>query len=138
MATVINVLALREMQPDFHQDEKIDPYMLIKPLLDENTDTSSSLIRLYPGTTQPPHFHRAGADIFFILSGEGILRTATLNPDERSGSDWVEHSLKAGALYSIKPMEIHGVQNTGTEDIIWLNISPTTHETTDYFPLDRP
>ena len=138
MTTVINIPALPEMQPNFYQDRKIDPYMFIKPLLDENTDTASSLLRLYPGLTQPPHFHRVGADLFFILSGTGILRTATVNPDERSASNWEEHPLKAGDFYSIKPMEVHGIQNTGTDDIIWLNISPTAHETTDYVPLDRP
>jgi oxalate decarboxylase/phosphoglucose isomerase-like protein (cupin superfamily) len=101
--------------------------MTFVDLFDVGTDHQTALACLKPGAAQHLHYHAAGADIFLILQGTGELQTAQLNGHGHMEDELTVQTVTAGDLYSILPFEVHSLINTGTTDLVWLNVAPTSH-----------
>jgi oxalate decarboxylase/phosphoglucose isomerase-like protein (cupin superfamily) len=101
-------------------------------------DSISTLMRMSPGAVMEEHYHRAGVDIFLVLSGDAVLTTAALDEQGRP-VNYCHQPLRAGDFYHLQPLQIHSLRNVGAEDLVWLNIAPANHAHTadDYIPIRR-
>ena len=82
----------------------------IRPLMDRTTSeiTRCSLAEetLFPGQSVTPHHHREIEEVYYILSGRGVMRVG----DE-------EREVTAGDAIYIPRESRHTLENTGTEPI---------------------
>ncbi|MCP9774877.1 cupin domain-containing protein [Cyanobium sp. HWJ4-Hawea] len=125
------------------QDWEPDPSqsfpMEIVAFLNKNTENQCTMARLNPGKALPLHYHRQGGDIFLVLQGQGRLTTGRIGNESEGEQDKAEsleeQDLETGDLYSIEPYEIHGIENTGPTDLVWLNIAPASHGGDDCIEL---
>ena len=62
-----------------------------------------------PGEVAPSHAHSDMIEIFFVLSGHGIIRI-----------NHAEHELKEGICAMIKPSESHEIENTSRTSLVIL------------------
>ncbi len=62
---------------------------------------------LHPGSSIGSHQHVGNLEIYYVLKGEGIF---TLNGEARP--------IHAGQAGSMKPGDWHGIENTGSEDML--------------------
>jgi mannose-6-phosphate isomerase-like protein (cupin superfamily) len=127
MTTIKNLFETTESRDQWEQDPNPLYPMSLKSMFDVGTDHQTTLMSIKPGMQQHLHYHRAGGDIFLILHGSGTLITAALDHDGQGRINETSQTIKAGDLYSIKPLEIHSLRNTGDVDLVILNIAPSTH-----------
>jgi quercetin dioxygenase-like cupin family protein len=85
---------------------------------------------------QVPHYHKHGFDFFVVLQGNCWLHTADLEDGQITAAGWRHQHLERGDSYGIEPNQAHCLLNGESEDLVFLNISPAAHMTTDYFVLD--
>lgn len=138
MAEVCCIDTLIERRDDWAHDPNPHYEMDQADLFDVGSGHQTALLRMKPGAMQHLHFHRAGCDIFFILRGEGELTTARLTSDGGAAIDLQVRRVRAGDLYSIQPLEIHRLVNVGREDLVWLNVAPTSHGGEDLVEVEGP
>ncbi len=112
--------------------------MTFMELFDVGSDHQTALGCLKPGASQHPHYHAAGADIFLILHGTGELHSGHLGADGQLNGALTVQNVTVGDLYSIAPFEVHSLVNTGSADLVWLNVAPTSHGDTDLIEVDAP
>ena len=70
------------------------------------------LWRVIPGEWIYPHIHPRTDDIWYIIQGNGVYYT-TANET---------HAVASGDLMLASPEEVHGIFNSGAEDIIILSV----------------
>jgi quercetin dioxygenase-like cupin family protein len=85
---------------------------------------------------QLPHYHKHGFDFFVVLQGRGWLHTADLEDGQITAAGWRHQRLERGDSYGIEPNQAHCLLNDESEDLVFLNISPAAHMSTDYFVVD--
>jgi quercetin dioxygenase-like cupin family protein len=85
---------------------------------------------------QLPHYHKHGFDFFVVLQGRGWLHTADLEDGQITTAGWRHQRLERGDSYCIEPNQAHCLLNDESEDLVFLNISPAAHMSTDYFVVD--
>jgi quercetin dioxygenase-like cupin family protein len=85
---------------------------------------------------QLPHYHKHGFDFFVVLQGRGWLHTADLEDGQITAAGWRHQRLERGDSYGIEPNQAHCLLNDESEDLVFLNISPAAHMSTDYFVLN--
>ena len=66
---------------------------------------------IHPGCSIGYHKHETSDDINYVLSGQG-----------KAICDGVEEILHSGTCYICRKGSSHGIENTGTEDLILLTI----------------
>lgn len=64
-------------------------------------------IVLHPESSIGCHEHKGNMEIYYVLKGEGIF---TLNGESSP--------IHAGQAGSMKPGDVHGIENTGSEDMV--------------------
>lgn len=69
--------------------------------------TNFSQARFPPGQVAQGHFHHDMAEIFFVESGQGIIK---INDQD--------FPLETGVCVAVEPGEVHEVSNTGNIDLI--------------------
>lgn len=69
--------------------------------------TNFSQARFAPGQVAAAHAHADMSEVFFVESGQGVIRV--------NGQDF---SLEAGVCIAVEPGEVHEVSNTGTEELV--------------------
>ncbi|MBI3462928.1 MAG: cupin domain-containing protein [Planctomycetes bacterium] len=65
--------------------------------------------RLAPGQTATPHYHVRAEEIYYIQSGQGLMRIA----DE-------QRAVGPGDAIAIPPGQPHQITNTGSEILVFL------------------
>jgi mannose-6-phosphate isomerase-like protein (cupin superfamily) len=85
---------------------------------------------------QLPHYHKHGFDFFVVLRGQGILYTADVIDGCISDAGWQHLCLEVNDSYAVAPSQAHCLQNATPEDLVFLNVSPAEHMTTDYYVFD--
>lgn len=96
----------------------------VNDLVVDRADAATSevfLVVLAPGQAPPLHQHDDTEQIFYILEGEGILRT---------GAGQQEHAVHAADVVRIPPSVLHSIQCTGKNPLRYLAV--------DCFPGGRP
>jgi len=78
--------------------------------------------RLAPGVATTPHYHAVTEEIYYILKGEAEM---TLGEETRA--------VGPGDAIAIPPGERHTIQNSGTDELIFLCTCAPGYEHTDTF-----
>lgn len=73
------------------------------------------------GTRKPEHFHRVSEEVFFVLSGYGILTV-----------DGTEHELTPGMVILIEIGDKHFLRASEDHDVSVLLISTPAYQPSDY------
>ena len=76
--------------------------------------------RLPPGGRTAPHYHRRTEEIYYILSGEGLMQIAQQ-----------QIKVVAGDAIAIPPGEVHTIANAGKETLIFLCCCAPAYEHED-------
>lgn len=94
-------------------EKGISPTIWQKPIwtrADSNSHAQMMLVKMAPGGTSPAHRH-PHPQIFYVISGRGIVRL-----------DGVEHPLEPGTAVRVLGGELHDFLNTGTEELVMLEV----------------
>jgi len=94
-------------------EQGISPTIWQKPLWtrsDSNSHAQVMLVKMAPGGTSPAHRH-PHPQIFYVISGTGIVRL-----------DGKEYVLKPGSAVRVMGGELHDFVNTGTEELVMLEM----------------
>lgn len=83
-----------------------------KVTLAETPHSRSTLWCLLPGQRIEPHVH-AGDHIWTVFEGEGLFLSVAKEPQE----------IRPGTVLVAPAGESHGVENTGTEGLVFLSVS---------------
>ena len=102
-------------------------------------DTQMNLVIMAGGTSglQVPHYHKHGFDFFVMLQGCGWLHTADVEDGQISAAGWRHQRLERGDSYSIETNKAHCLLKDQSNDLVFLNLSPAAHMSTDYFVLEE-
>lgn len=84
---------------------------------------------LRPGEKVGAHFHNHGAEIYFIMQGEGTIYTGVVTADGIVQNQPVH--VRAGDSFCIQPGQIHQLRNCGEEDLLLLFACPDSHLSDD-------
>lgn len=84
-----------------------------------------------------PHYHREGIDIFCILQGRGELLLADLSGDGQQMTNERRIPVSAGSLYVVPPGIIHCLSAAPDSDLMFINVAPPEHLTTDRLFLSQ-
>ncbi len=98
---------------DIPWEQGISPTIWQKPIWtrsDSNSHAQMMLVKMAPGGTSPAHRH-PHPQIFYVISGTGIVRL-----------DGKEYTLKPGSAVRVLGGELHDFVNTGTEELIMLEM----------------
>jgi len=90
---------------------------------------------LEPKEAQKQHFHKTGMDIFIIQAGSGVVHTGDIHKTSLDLSNRQTTELKKGDVYFIDIYQMHAIENTGSERLVWLNIAPLSHGDEDLYIL---
>lgn len=83
------------------------------------------------GTTLPAHYHQYNVEAYQIVRGEGEFEIGTLQSDEVT---WVSKTkIKAGDCFSITPMQVHRLVNSGETTMHIVFSTPPAHLGEDRF-----
>jgi len=86
---------------------------------------------------QVPHYRKHGFDFFVVLQGCGWLHTADVEDGQISAAGWRHQRLERGDSYSIETNKAHCLLKDQSNDLVFLNLSPAAHMSTDYFVLEE-
>jgi mannose-6-phosphate isomerase-like protein (cupin superfamily) len=89
------------------------------------TKQSLAEARLAPGQQTTPHYHSQTEEIYYLLTGSGLMRI-----------DDEERQVSAGDAIAIQPGAIHTITNTGTETLKFLCCCAPAYEHADTVLVD--
>ncbi len=99
--------------------------------LTQDDSFSLYLAAIKEGTTLPAHYHQDNIEAYQIIRGEGEFEIGALQSDEVT---WVSRTkIKAGDCFSIQPMQVHRLVNSGDSTMHILFSTPPTHLGEDRF-----
>ena len=99
----------------------------IARLLDDN-DCSFFVTEIASGKAVSPHYHQCGSEIYFIVSGSGVIYTA-----KAGGTDAHAQNVQAGDIFSIPANTAHQLKKTGDTPLILLFAGHPNHLDTDRY-----
>jgi mannose-6-phosphate isomerase-like protein (cupin superfamily) len=88
----------------------------VNDLVVDRADSQTSevfLVVLEPGEAPPLHKHDDTEQVFYILEGQGILRT---------GAEGHEHPVRSADIVRIPPTMLHSIQCTGNEPLRYVAV----------------
>jgi mannose-6-phosphate isomerase-like protein (cupin superfamily) len=80
-----------------------------------------------PGVRTQPHYHPQTEEIYFILSGTGVMYLANES-----------RSVGPGDAIAIPPEQIHSIENVGTADLVFLCCCAPGYEHNDTVLAESP
>ncbi|MDQ1097611.1 MULTISPECIES: cupin domain-containing protein [Chryseobacterium] len=82
-------------------------------------------IELHPGQFIPVHYHTKGIEMYYILSGEGLI----LVRDIQDARPTWKHILRvsSGDCFSIYPGQVHKFENNSAQNVQLLVTAPMSH-----------
>ena len=99
----------------------------IARLLDDN-DCSFFVTEIASGKSVSSHYHQYGSEIYFIVSGSGVIYTA-----KADGTDPHAQNVQAGDIFRIQANTTHQLENTGDTPLILLFAGHPNHLDTDRY-----
>jgi quercetin dioxygenase-like cupin family protein len=100
-------------------------------LLTGNEDMSLFIIELSQDQTLPAHYHQKGIEIYYILSGEAVIRTGTFHNEKIE--EIKKEIVKAGDTFSIHEYTVHEISNIQLESLKLLAVAPLSHNGADRY-----
>ncbi|MEI2273034.1 cupin domain-containing protein [Sphingobacterium sp. ML3W] len=104
-------------------------------LIGEDT-MSLFIIELSKNQKLPAHYHKAGIEMYFILSGEGSIETALFKEETNVFENVTTQTLKPGDAFTIHPLVIHQLVNEETGMLKLLAVAPKSHNNEDRYFVD--
>ncbi|SJN36463.1 hypothetical protein FM107_08885 [Sphingobacterium sp. JB170] len=98
-----------------------------------NDTMSLFIIELSKNQALPAHYHQAGIEMYYILSGEASIETSLFKGKTNGGENTTIRTLKSGDAFTIHPLVIHHLANTDTEILKILAIAPKSHNNEDRY-----
>lgn len=86
---------------------------LLCPHNSESTRVTMTEVHLDPGAMQPRHTHASSEQVWYALSGEGMLLLA----------DDAERAFNAGDVVRFADGDVHGLRNTGDDEFVYLSVT---------------
>ncbi len=116
------ILRNRRMAEPFITKDGSEVRELLHPKNSRVQKLSIAEARVKPGAATKEHFHRTSEEVYYILSGQGVVHI-----------DGEQARIKAGDVVLIPPMAKHYVENDGEEELVILCASspPYSHEDTE-------
>ncbi|WP_343556443.1 cupin domain-containing protein [Sphingobacterium sp.] len=102
-------------------------------LTGDNT-LSFFIIELDRNQTLPAHYHKAGLEIYYILSGKATIKNALFTLENQL--DINTQTATKGDTFCIPPFEIHQITNLDTEVLIILAVAPQSHNNIDRYFIE--
>jgi len=91
---------------------------LINPENSKSTRVTITQVHLAPGASQPRHTHESSEQIWYALSGSGLLLLA----------DGQTRDFSAGDVARFADGDVHGLENTGEGEFVYISVtSPPIH-----------
>lgn len=91
-------------------------------------------IELAAGQSIPAHYHNKDIETYFILEGQGIVRTGTLRNEMVVWNTEVE--VHAGDCFTIYPGDVHEFKNNSETTLRILGTAPLSHTTHDRYFIE--
>ncbi len=83
-----------------------------------------------PGKSVTAHYHEKGIEIYFIVSGSGLMGIGRIKDDEQIA--WTgQFAVGAGDCFAISPGEVHQLKNRGHERLVVIFGCTKAHLSTD-------
>lgn len=101
--------------------------------LTDGDDMSFYITEIAPGEAIRPHYHRQGAEVYFIIRGDGLLRTWML-PRSKERAQCVTD----GAVIKIAPNTVHRLENFGTRPLVLFFACRQEHLSSDRVLIEVP
>lgn len=111
----------QELSGEIVKDDlvKID----IALLLEGENQQSFYVTYLAPGQLITPHYHKVGTEIYYIISGQGIMHIRNIEKNISS-----KNKVFSGDIFKIDPNVIHQLENNSIEEqLILLFICDPSH-----------
>jgi|GEM_PF-679693 len=101
-------------------------------------DDTMSLFIIELGKNQklPAHYHKAGIEMYFILSGEASIETAVFKEEANVFENITTQTLKSGDAFTIHPLVIHQLVNKETGMLKLLAVASKSHNNEDRYFVD--
>jgi mannose-6-phosphate isomerase-like protein (cupin superfamily) len=123
---------------DALQSAILDPSVGIRiaPLTSEKEEFCLFVTEILPDKKVGAHYHQKGTEIYGILQGNGILKTASPIGGQRECQDIKSITVKAGDFFNINSGTVHQLKNTGDGPLILIFGCHSTHLTSDRILVD--
>ncbi len=83
-----------------------------------------------PGKSVTAHYHEKGIEIYFIVSGSGLMGIGRVNDDKQVA--WTgRFAVSAGDCFAIRPGEVHQLTNGRRERLVVIFGCAGAHLSTD-------
>jgi mannose-6-phosphate isomerase-like protein (cupin superfamily) len=99
-------------------------------ILMDNAACRLCIASLAPCAKIPAHVHAKGQELYYILQGKCRILTGEMCGE--AVKPLFSMPIKQGESFGIPECMAHEIQNTGTEDLVFLLVSPQEH-----FSVDR-
>ena len=100
--------------------------------LADNENLSFYATDILPGKTITPHYHNNGSELYFILSGQGMMHTWPAAGHAKSS-----HLVKRGDTFKLMPGTVHQLENNGIGKLVLLFACHPSHLTDDRIIVDK-
>lgn len=121
MTTIINIQNALAAQA---QHDAVAGIAIAK-LLDAD-DLSFFVTEIAPGNSVAAHYHEHGQEIYIILKGQGLMKTAHADGTHKQVQD-----VHAGDIFSIHPYTTHRLENNSTLPLVLLFAGHANHLSSD-------
>lgn len=96
--------------------------------------TSVFAIELAKGQFIPAHYHKEDIETYFILDGQGVVYTGTI---ENENIIWnTEEQVNTGDCFTIYPGEVHTFKNNSGKTLRIIGTAPLNHSEKDRHFID--
>src|SRR6185312_13199524 len=106
------------MQPTF-TSEKGEVKIVDTKLFPASTKISGGIVRLKPGAMRQLHWHPNASEWQFWISGQGRMTVFNSSEDART------MDFHANDVGFVPKMAAHYIENTGTDDLVFLELFPS-------------
>ena len=117
-------------------ETKIDKEVGIKVTPVAGNDSLSLLVaEVGARKVLKPHYHKNSIEIYFIEQGEGIMKLGDVKAD--GDVQWTKVlDVKKGDCITVRPGQVHTLENQGPENVIIIVGCPMTNITTDRYVIN--
>lgn len=90
---------------------------------------------LLPGSVTQAHYHPVSEEIYYVLSGTGMMFTGD---PETPTKPWNSQMVTKGNAVAIAPGVPHQISNTGSDDLVFLCCCAPEYTHEDTIFVDKP
>jgi len=112
-------------------DEKVGVKLAF---LNGDENVSVFAIELAKGQYIPAHYHKEDIETYFIMEGQGMIHTGTINNENVLWNTVTE--VNTGDCFTIYPGEVHELKNISEKTLRLLATAPLSHTLDDRYFIE--